>query len=69
MVRGVSILALLCFVMLVYPRTSNVCIAETVQIKSGPNYRKSVTITQAFLGNVYSNTTDRQAVLILTGYS
>ena len=63
MCRCVITLSLMCFVMLFFPRTSNVCIAETVLVRTGPKYEKSVTITQATLGNVYTNKTDRQEVL------
>ncbi len=33
--------------------------ANTVVVKTGPDYEKAVTITQASLGTVYSNRTDR----------
>ncbi len=39
--------------------SQNASDANTVVVKSGPDYEKAVTITQASLGTVYSNRTDR----------
>ncbi len=41
----------------------DVCDAETVLVKSGSDYQKAVTITQASLGVVYTNKTDRLVTL------